>query len=245
MALYKLVDFFEGDPRIYNYLINYSDKLRCIYVETPKVACGTVKRTLQYLEVDKQLSALSDDPHKRNLSPLRRPLEDEPHFIYALTAANYMTFSFVRHPYTRVLSCYLDKFVLNTWEQTRMLPILGLDPDGNIDFGEFLERLGDNHLLDDIHWMPQYEILKPDKIKYDFIGRFEHFQDDFYKLLQVISNGLNIELTHDDILKVGINETQASEKLHKYYNSHTKTLVDRLYANDFHHFGYGKSLDVI
>ncbi len=245
MAHYKLVDFFEGDPRTINHLINYSDKLRYIYVETPKVACATTKRTLQYLEVDKQLSALPDNPHNRGSSPLRQPFEDEPHFIYVLTAANYVTFSFVRHPYTRVLSCYLDKFVLNTLEKARLSPVLGVGPEEKINFGEFLELLDDNHLLDDVHWMPQYNILRPDRIKYDFIGRFEHFADDFYKLLQVIVKDSDIELTQDVILDVRVNETQASKKLHKYYDSHKKMLVDRLYANDFRYFGYGQSLDVI
>ena len=63
------------NPDNFNYSINISLKYSYIYVETPKVACSSIKSTLQKMELgDPQFSREDfEDLHKRDFSPLLRP----------------------------------------------------------------------------------------------------------------------------------------------------------------------------
>lgn len=122
-------------------------------------------------------------------------------------------FMFVRDPYTRVLSGYVDKlFCPNTlyWRVTGKYVVsqirknanqLSLSCGHDVTFPEFVQYIiqsekGGTHT--DRHFTPLYEHCRPCQIPYDFIGKFETFKDDILFLLNVWNKGYGTNITFDD-----------------------------------------------
>lgn len=227
-----LYDLFGFGANHANYLINISKKYKYIYFETPKVGCSTIKNTLQRLEVDDE-SELPPSVHDKHLSPLLSPLILEKNFTEYLND-EYFKFSFVRNPYTRILSCYLDKIL--GIEKDIILPKLGYKSTDHLSFKDFLLAIKKQSYLEmDVHWMPQSILLAAENITLDFIGRQENFDNDLKKVLARItksdSNSLQIldEIPH----AVG-----ANKKLKKYLTKDIARLIQEIYYDDFHLYRY-------
>ena len=107
-----------------NYAANVSLKHKYVYIETPKVACSTIKLTLQRLELgDDTFNPSFDDVHDRSFSPLLS-LHSISEFEEVLEGDDYFRFCFARNPYVRTLSAYLDK-VNQPKYQKLIAPALG------------------------------------------------------------------------------------------------------------------------
>ncbi|MFM2279184.1 MAG: hypothetical protein RLZZ444_1415, partial [Pseudomonadota bacterium] len=158
--------------RLANYLCHLSRRHRSLYVATPKVGCTAIKHMLQQAELGGRLTYRRyGDEHNPVLSPLLAPLDDPDLFAAVMDirltgSEGWFRFTFVRNPFVRVLSCYLDKIVNSIPERMRLLPILGLDPKaGAPDFRSFLEAIAATPLPDhDVHWAPQVWLLQPDHV---------------------------------------------------------------------------------
>lgn len=222
-----------------NYLCNISIKHKYLYMETPKVGCSSVKKNLQILE-NSGLDNHLPNVHDKSESPLFSPLDTEIDFRYALE--NYYKFSFVRNPYARVLSCYLDKFREG---KPKFREQLGFEPETEVSFEEFLERVSGQGAKEmNIHWMPVSLILSTDKIGYDFIGRFERFEDDLKLVMQHIAQENGLSLPEGILYKSRHSKFQsnAGEKLGLYMTKQAQQLVQKIYAEDFEQFGYDYDL---
>lgn len=230
--------YFDYEPHRLNYLAHISMRLNAIYMETPKVGCSTIKRCLQAIEAEGKCP-VPDDVHDRLASPLFSPGNSGEPITVLFGSDDYFRFSFVRNPFTRALSAYLDKIAGGQWERDRRLPLLGFKPTDDVTFTEFLHRVADqpDHLRD-IHWMSQFGILRPDRVKYHFIGRFERFKDDMEFLLGKINGSAK-----PSGKAVNWHATNASKKLKQYYGSEEIAVVRAIYANDFWHFGYSTKAD--
>ena len=217
-----------------NYLINVSNKHRYIYFETPKVACSTIKRTLQSFEVDNDVDKLAKDVHDKAKSPLLSPMSlANPISRHIKT---HFTFGFVRNPYSRLLSCYLDKIAGSEYERNIRLPKIGLDPSDDISFSDFLRAVKTYPVGEwDIHWMPQTILLAHDKIDLDFIGRQETFAPDFNKVLAF----LNKEERSTEIINTNWHSVGANKKLEQYLTKEARELISEIYYDDFKAYGYG------
>src|SRR6185312_15520944 len=165
------------------YLINWSRKFRYVYVEVPKAACSTIKLTLQRIELDDR-SYTPANKHARARSPLLAPLSAPRDFLRALAAPDYLRFCFVRDPASRILAAYIEKLTGDDFERDMRLEQLGFSQTPS--FEEFLDVLARRGPGLDIHWARQVDLLKPDTIAYDFVGRFENFQADFETVLSRI-----------------------------------------------------------
>lgn len=222
-----------------NYLCNISIKHKFLYMETPKVGCSSVKKNLQILEnsgVDNQFPNV----HDKSQSPLFSPLDSGIDFRYTLE--NYYKFSFVRNPYARALSCYLDKFREG---KPKFREQLGFGSKAAVSFEEFLERVSGQYIKEmNIHWMPVSLILSPDKISYDFIGRFERFEEDLKLAMQHIAKENGLALPESILYKSRHSKFQsdAGEKLGSYMTKRAQQLVQKIYAEDFEQFGYDHDL---
>ena len=95
-------------PEKANYLINISKTYKYVYLETPKVACSTIKRTFQKAEVTALGGEVAKNIHDKNLSPLLSPLDIQNGLDSMFEGDEFFRFSFVRNPYSRILSAYLD-----------------------------------------------------------------------------------------------------------------------------------------
>jgi hypothetical protein len=123
------------------------------------------------------------------------------------------------------------------------MPMLGLTENDHLSFLEFLKIVQDQTYNEmDIHWKPSWHIMGMPKVKYDFIGRFEHFATDFQKVLDYINGntGGNISIN-----SVSLYATGASNKALEYYGPEEKRLVEKIYEQDFERFGYGYSLEIV
>jgi len=153
---------------------------------------------------------------------------------------DYFKFTFVRNPYKKILSCYLDK-------------IKGKDGFLNgmwIDFwkfkGKFYPNMSFKEFVRSVHSIPDYKSDTHFKSQYcfvfdkkgsmipDFIGKLESFGKDYKKICERIEGGFNEQLIHF--------HRSASPNLNfdDYYDEETKKLVQERYKEDFKLFSYNK-----
>jgi len=217
-----------------NYLLHWSTERRYIFVETPKVACSAIKRVLQ---TDARAGvAPTGDVHDRDASPLPRAMDDIAAFRALCEDPATFRFCFVRNPYSRILSCYLDKFVANEWERDRLAPKLGLSPDAPPSFRDFLRAVeGQPEHARDIHWASQVFLLRPNRFRYSFVGRFELFDAQFAK----VCRHLGLSYAPSSVDKA--HATSAGDMLRDYFGAEEVDLLKAIYADDFRFFGYGWS----
>jgi hypothetical protein len=219
-----------------NSLCHLSNQHGYLYVETPKVACTAIKHSLQQADMGGDLSFRRyGDEHFPILSPLLAPLDHPGLFEAALKRDGWLRFTFVRDPFSRILSCYLDKIVNSVEERRRLLPDLGLDPEQIPAFGDFLAAIDRQPVEErDAHWASQSWLTQPKTVRYHFIGRLERFETDF----RALSDQLGI--------KAGIgavrHSTDAADKLAAYYGAAEARLARTIYAEDFDRFGYSDRL---
>lgn len=175
-----------------NYSINVSLQHKYIYVETPKVACSSIKTTLQKLELDQPDIKRFKNIHAPALSSLLRPIQIT-NFKQVLGSPDFQKFCFVRNPYTRALSGYLDKMFVNGPTKVVFLKTLGRNPrDLNqfISFEDFLKAVESLSVGQrDSHWREQHHQLMYSKIRYDVVGKFESLNKDFLGILETIKPG--------------------------------------------------------
>ncbi|MEH6542889.1 MAG: sulfotransferase family protein [Porticoccaceae bacterium] len=220
-----------------NYLCNLSNKYRYIYMETPKVGCSTIKKNLHWMELgEDHVSSV----HDKSASPLFSPGDSEVNFKKSVKS--YFKFSFVRNPYARALSCYLDKVRLG--RKKRYSEMLGVSEEEAVSFEAFLTRVSHQKTSEmDLHWIPLSVILTLNNIEYDFVGRFENFENDLIKVIALVCERNNIS-TPDNGLYVARNSphrTDASSLISEYMTERSGELIREIYRDDFELFGYSKT----
>lgn len=234
-----IANFFSYSADIAEYLANVSAGRRYFYLNNPKVASSTILFVLQTAE-RRGVSPSFEELHDRSKSPLR-PLSKLPCPLETvLTSGMYFRFTYVRNPFTRALSCYLDKMVQNNGERKRLAPELGFAEDYHPTFREFLEavqRQPDERR--DIHWMTQSLLLQLNTIQYDFIGRFESFSSSFPRVLERINVPPEYFSSAD---KRSRHPTNSASKLQEYIGEPAKKLILTIYESDFKALAYGSDL---
>jgi hypothetical protein len=231
--------FFPAQPDgLVSYVVHCSTRRSFLYVESAKVGCTSIKRFLQLAEVDGDEERLPRDVHDRDASPIPRLRQMDRGLADVMADPRIFKFAFVRNPYTRVLSAYLDKMVVNAYEKNRLAPKLGLDPTQEITLLDYLGALAvGDRLYGDIHWMPQVYLISPAHIPYDLIGRFEHFREG----LEAVARRVAPELEHSlDRLRGEDHRTGAAAHVRELVNDREARLIRTLYAADFDAFAYGR-----
>jgi hypothetical protein len=229
-------------PPAFRYLYHLDPQARFLYVETPKVCCTTIKRTLQYVVTDGDLTRIPAQVHDRDASPITPVPGQTPIADIFFKDPGVFTFCYVRNPYTRILSAYLDKMIDNAWEFNRLAPRLGLSLEQRPSFLEFLQAIVSiEDIKRDIHFRSQVSMLQPNRINYDYIGRFESFSRSFPELLKrLFPENLEKLLA----IRGDAHRTEASARLGQFYGDTEIALVRAIYDADFHAFGYGRALGV-
>lgn len=185
---------------------------------------------------EKQVYENPSRVHDRAQSPLKAlssfSLEDAENILFG----NYYRFCFVRNPFTRSLSAYLDKLVNNAYERRRHLPLLGFEKNDQPSFLDYLLAL--EHIEDtqrDIHHQTQTALLCSGSIEFDFVGHFETFNRDFFYLQHLIYD----DPSAADYADFGKHHSvQANTKAPLYYTGTEDGLVRKLYERDFENFHY-------
>ena len=233
-----LVRAFSFQSDRVDYLLNISTFFRCVYFETPKVACSTIKRALQEAEIDRTGGALPDDVHDKTVSPLRSPSDITVPLPTLFSGDTYFRFTFVRNPYTRILSAYLDKIVKNDWERRRHYPALGFRLEDRPTFLDFLTKVEmQTNLERDIHWLPQSELLAWDRIQMHFIGRFEAFGPYFTLLGRKLYGSSSEKYC---AARIDNHQTNAAELVKQHVGPKERDIIERIYNRDFDLYCYNR-----
>jgi len=237
------VDLFGSlRPATFIYSCNISLKFRYVFVEVPKVACSSIKLTLQRAELDDPAFQREDfeDLHLRRFSPLLRP-DQVGNLRRVLEAPDFVRFCFVRNPFTRLLSAYLDKIAGNRPQKRWVLRQLGRYTaalDAPVTFTEFVDAVAAQpDPLKDSHWAVQWQHTLQGRITYDAIGRYETFEEDFRAVLDRI--GIDHGRYHATERR---HATGAGQKLTDYYDARCVEQVRRIYREDFAGFSYPMDL---
>jgi len=226
-TLFNNKDFiYFGNPKEINNRFFVSIDKQFIFCENPKTGISTVKKTLAELIENKKINY---DVHNRKEFILKSPCFNK---LKKEEFDKFLKFTFVRNPYTRILSAYLDKMKKDTVEKQEIYKFANLDLNKKISFVEFLRILEKIKPVNiNPHFRPQYINICYPLIKYDFIGRFENFNDDFEKILHQFFDDVKISI-------VDHHKTKADDRLKEYYDLEAIQLVKRIYARDFIYFDY-------
>ena len=177
------------------------------------------------------------------MSPLLRPAQVG-NFEKFLKTPGLVKFCFVRNPYERVLSAYLNKVrALENikGKEAGLARQLGLDQSriqNGISFETFvfnidqvpIERMNS-------HWRPQYFQTFQETVDFDLIGRLEEFINEIHKLETMMAIPLTPFLGSWDV-----HRTDSRRRLSDYYTPELQERVYRIYEVDFKNFGYSADL---
>lgn len=194
------------EQKLYGYphnspICQYIEGKDYMYIGVPKCASSTIRD---------------------NISPTKK------HSIGSLSniTDDKFTFTFIRNPYSRILSCW------NGWVKakpnSRLFKVPGIYLGQSFEeFVNVIANIPDSQ--SDQHFASIETCLFLDKFNYDFIGKVEDFDADWEKLTKLI----NIPE-----IKMSTAVTGVGNKLEKYYTKDLYNIINERYANDFKLFNY-------
>ncbi len=215
-----------------------------VFFQVSKVASSTVKEVLQRFEVEGTARKVIN-VNDRYVSPHVWPSQlDQEVFVSILEDPSYRKLSFVRNPYTRILSCYLHRIVKDVRSPSNryLESCTGGLCGPEISFKDFVKVVCEQpSFSQESHWRRQTDEILYDFIpNWDFIGRFESLSQDISIMTTLIKYGH--EFSFDENLNKSPMSTGASSKLKKYFDDETQQIVYESYKADFLNFGYSKDL---
>lgn len=236
----------ESFSTTWSYHSRVSTARRYVCVSVPKVGCTTVKRTLRALE---ELPACDDwgDLHRSADQPMLTGF-DPAECARILTSPDWFRFGFVRNPYDRLFSAWKSK-IANTWD-TQYLFLRTAIRDANdyppsadgfvpfvsfADYARFVAGSTDPRIAGDGHLDLQTNVLVPDVIPYDVLGRFETFAEDFVAILRRLD-------APDTVVALAGEVTNATPQLPlaAAYDRQLANIVYEKYRADFEAFDYDR-----
>ena len=222
-----------------NVAINIDLKSKYVYVENPKVASSTVKRHLLRQQL-LTLPGAKTNPHPEiQQSPFVKPYQLGNDLLAdILFGPEYYKFSFVRNPFSRVLSAFLDKVEGRAPESKLFFDWVSQDKSRSGDFKNFVDFIGQQkpHARDK-HWAQQKRNIFFDFIDYEMVGRLESFNQSVQAIQQSASIDFRDLQTHSP------HKTDASSKLRDYYDEGTQAKVVEIYSDDFKSFKYNTDIE--
>lgn len=160
------------------------DDLNAAYVPIPKVASTTLRRLLAKHQIKASYPELHSLPAEARLAAIEQKIRRSlrPRACRRL-GKDHLVFAFVRHPLTRLHSCYIDKVQLAAENGKRFtLSRYGAHPD--MDFPNFVRHVAtipdsrsEQHFRSQSCWL--YDRGKP---LIGFVGRLETLDDDWASL---------------------------------------------------------------
>lgn len=145
-------------------------------------------------------------------------------------------FTFVRNPYSRTLSAYLNKV------QHKGTIIRSIARDRVPTFAEFCGYLADGGLYNNIHWAPQASIMLLPVDGYDYVGRVENMDVDLPAVMRRLVDVTGRTRPEDFAARTGqpgtFHAPNADDKVARMYDAKSRDIVTRLFADDLRLFGY-------
>mmetsp|Transcript_6429 Transcript_6429/g.17226 ORF Transcript_6429/g.17226 Transcript_6429/m.17226 type:complete len:284 (-) Transcript_6429:100-951(-) len=155
---------------------------------------------------------------------------------------SWLKVAFVRNPYTRILSAYLEKV------KRGIISVGRATADSSFDF--FVDELVARRSLNE-HFRDQSDMCSFNYVSYDVIGKIETLRDDLrcvasaLGFLDAIDGGWSKSYPagRDALLEVSTShETRASDRVREYYTDDIAAKVYRRFHADFEAFHYRPEL---
>jgi hypothetical protein len=224
------------------------------YINVPKSACTSIKNIIYFLD----FNAIYHDPlaiHHDGEAILCIGSKNRSAFLERVGQKNFV-FSFVRHPYKRIYSCYKEKILSNgRWSYPRVRNDFIGQCDVDLSENFLLERdvqehnfwkflgfaeatIASNgyHPSQIDHWRSQAEILAAYN-SIDFIGRVESFETDINIILEIcgVSDKGISKKSWNDGPSIGL-------PIAEVFSPRVQNRLHKIYGRDLDHFGYDCSI---
>jgi chondroitin 4-sulfotransferase 11 len=223
-----------------------SQEHRFVYFIVPKVACTSIKTALTPLfDLDASEEALIREDSRVDGIPrevhrffrARHHSINKRRLLRGLQRGHYdgyFKFAFVRNPWDRLLSCYLQKIApggqgLGRYDYGSIQLRYGMP------FPEFVEavhQISDEEA--DRHFRSQHTTVcgPDDKIMADFVGRFENLEEDFAHVVGKIGAS-HLELPH--LLP---SKARGARSYRDFYDDETAERIGERFRKDAEIFGF-------
>jgi len=259
-----------------------SHKLKLVYVPVFKVGTTSMMYNIAFME---NMKEILDDKNLNEKGRQNYLLHDfssgiwKNHTVYtqsdddvraAFNDPSYLKFAFVRNPYSRIASAYMDKIVeaeLWSWDyKVQLQALYGSNPHilerRKTEKPSFIQYVHDienvlsqprtptsdlyedtayetNATPRDVHWRPQTELLHPDLIHFDFIGKIEHPDRDRTRILSWMNQFTDRRLPKH-VHHLHKSHPLGKAEIYNIIRTHKglKHRIMRIYKEDFKHFGY-------
>lgn len=225
-------------------LIDVSPRLGLIYVAVPKAASSRIRSNLAAMLGRDTVSGWQSDEnwrvHDRRESGLFAPRHGIVQFHRLATDPDALRFTFVRNPYTRLLSCWADQYrdrplvpgygrvEVYLAHRERADPSLPAGPEATLSFADFVRfTCASAEWRIDKHWQVQSDIVDLKGLSFDLVGKTESFAEDFKVVLDHVGASEKVRTASMPPL-----HTSARRRISDYFTPELSQLVHRAYERD-------------
>ena len=159
---------------------------------------------------------------------------------------DYFKFTFVRNPYTKIVSAYLyvKKLLYKSIDHVEFNSCIRTIPENKEyykDLNTFIQNYEKINIISYCHaFITQYDQLLDfsGNICFDYIGKQENLDSDLLNILTILNFK---QIDHEDSLYFGkiLNESKG-DNLYEYYDEEIFLFVNKHFAKDFEVFNYKK-----
>jgi hypothetical protein len=207
------------------YFVVKSKKL--VYIVNSKVACSSIKRALMESDLSEELVFEKySDIH--NASTKLGYMQNK----IGINEAGYYVFTFVRNPFKRIVSLYVNKFehrekIVDAFFQYKRY--MGGIIEQNTSFGRFVKIISNiPDVFSERHFISQSFFVERCIYKPNFIGKLENLNEDFGYLCDTV--GIEKKLSKSN--------KSFNYDYRDYYNIEILDMVYHRYKKDVIGFGY-------
>lgn len=235
-------------------LIDVVPQLKILYLAMPKAASSRIRSNLAAMIGNDTVSGWRSDQnwkvHNRKASNLQAPRHGVVQFYRMATSPDALRFTFVRNPYTRLLSCWADQYRdrplvpgygrVEVYLAHREMadPALPVGADKSLSFADFVAfACTTSTWRIDKHWQSQSDIVDLPGVAFDLIGKTETFAKDFERVLDHVD--ASDEVRHAAMPPL---HTSSRRRLADYFTPELADTIYRAYERDFDQFGYARTL---
>ncbi len=137
---------------------------------------------------------------------------------------DYFKFAFIRNPYDRLVSCWMNKVVQNNYFKFSYKELIEMRK-----FENFIDFVASQDIDNcDPHIRLQSKLIDLNSI--DYIGKFENFENDLSHIMGLLS------INNQPIKRM--NSTNKKKDFREYYDEKMKTKVSEIYKKDLNIFSY-------